>query len=189
VIFPVGGYTKPAIREMSRQAGIQTANKPDSQEICFIPDNDYAGFITRYRGAQDTAGELVDTTGKVLGQHAGFQQFTIGQRKGLGVAFGEPRFVVRIEPETHRVVIGTKSDLGRSSLDANKLNWLVETPPTEVRCTAQIRYQHTPAACTATLTGDDQLHVEFDEPQMGVAPGQALVLYDADRVIGGGWIR
>jgi tRNA-specific 2-thiouridylase len=189
VIYPVGGYTKTAIREMSRQAGIQTANKPDSQEICFIPDNDYAGFLTRYRGEQDTAGELVDTAGQVLGHHSGFQQFTIGQRKGLGIAFGEPRFVVRIEPDTRRVVIGTKSDLGRTSLEADRLNWLVESPPAEVRCTAQIRYQHTPALCTATWSGDDRLHVEFDEPQFGVAPGQALVLYDGNRVLGGGWIR
>lgn len=189
VIYPVGGYTKSEIREMSRQAGIQTANKPDSQEICFIPDNDYAGFLTRYRGEQDTAGELVDTAGQVLGHHSGFQQFTIGQRKGLGVAFGEPRFVVRIEPDTRRVVIGTKSDLGRSSLEADRLNWLVESPSSEIRCTAQIRYQHTPAHCTATWTGDDRLQVEFDEPQFGIAPGQALVLYDGDRVLGGGWIR
>lgn len=189
VIYPVGGYTKPEIREMSRQAGIQTANKPDSQEICFIPDNDYAGFLTRYRGEQNTAGELVDTAGQVLGHHTGFQQFTIGQRKGLGVAFGEPRFVVRIEPDTRRVVIGTKSDLGRTTLEADRLNWLVESPATEVRCTAQIRYQHTPALCTATWAGDDRLQVEFDEPQFGVAPGQALVLYDGDRVLGGGWIR
>lgn len=189
ILFPVGGYTKTEIREMSRQAGIQTANKPDSQEICFIPDNDYARFLDRYRGEQDTAGELVDTAGKVLGKHTGFQQFTIGQRKGLGVAFGEPRFVVRIEPDSRRVVIGTKADLGRTSLQANQLNWLVETPPQQIRCTAQIRYQHTPASCLATQAGNDQLHVEFDEPQLGVAPGQAVVLYDGDRVIGGGWIK
>lgn len=189
VIFPVGGYTKTEIREMSRQAGIQTANKPDSQEICFIPDNDYAGFLTRYRGEQETSGDLVDTSGKVLGQHSGYQQFTIGQRKGLGVAFGEPRFVVRIEPDTRRVVIGTKSELGRSNLTANRLNWLIPEPPRQFRCTAQIRYQHTPAACTVNCESEEQLVVEFDEPQFGVAPGQALVLYENDRVLGGGWIQ
>ncbi len=125
----LGDTPRRRFERMSRQAGIQTANKPDSQEICFIPDNDYAGFLTRYRGEQDTAGELVDTAGQVLGHHTGFQQFTIGQRKGLGIAFGEPRFVVRIEPDTRRVVIGTKSDLGRTSLEADRLNWLVSPHP------------------------------------------------------------
>ncbi len=187
VIYPVGGYTKPEIREMSRRAGIQTANKPDSQEICFIPDNDYAAFLERHRGEQDLAGELVDTAGQVLGQHTGYQKYTIGQRKGLGVAFGEPRYVVRIEPETRRVVIGTKNDLGRSAVEANRLNWLVASPQTEFRCTAQIRYQHTPGACSVEV-GPDRMRVTFDEPQMGVAPGQALVLYEGDRVLGGGWI-
>jgi tRNA-specific 2-thiouridylase len=190
VLFPVGDKTKPEIRELARQAGIQTADKPDSQEICFIPDNDYAGFLTRYRGAHETAGELVDTAGHVVGRHAGYERFTIGQRRGLGVTFGEPRFVTRIEPETKRVVVGTRDDLGRTTLEADRLNWLIDPPPAgPFRCTAQIRYQHTPAACEAEPLDDDRLRVTFDEPQYGVAPGQALVLYDGDRVLGGGWIR
>ena len=188
VLFPVGGYTKPEIRELARRAGIRTAEKPDSQEICFIPDNDYSAFLERFRGPQETAGELVDTAGNVVGQHGGYQNFTIGQRRGLGVTFGEPRFVVRIEPEFCRVVIGHKEELARTQLQAIKANWLIDTPAEEIRATAQIRYQHTPASCTIRRLSHDQFSVEFDEPQFGVAPGQAVVAYHDDRVICGGWI-
>lgn len=189
VLFPVGDYEKPEIRELARNAGIRTADKKDSQEICFIPDNDYAGFLRRYRGEFETAGEFVDPAGRVLGRHDGYHQFTVGQRKGLGIALGEPRFVVAIEPESRRVVLGTKDDLGRTRLQADRLNWLVPDPPPSIRCTAQIRYHHEPAACRVTTCGPDRIDVEFDEPQYGVAPGQALVMYDGDRVLGGGWIR
>jgi tRNA-specific 2-thiouridylase len=189
VLFPVGSRTKPEIRDLARAAGLNTADKPDSQEICFIPDDDYAGFLTKYRGEADTAGEFVDASGEVVGRHEGFERFTIGQRRGLGVTFGEPRFVVRIEPETHRVVLGRREELGRTTLTADRLNWLGAPPSPERKYTAQIRYQHTPAECTAELTAPDELAVTFDEPQFGVAPGQAVVLYDGDRVVGGGWIR
>ena len=189
VLFPVGDRTKPEIRELARLAGIQTADKPDSQEICFIPDNDYAGFLSRYREPVETAGEIVDTAGKVLGQHAGYERYTVGQRRGLGLAFGEPRFVVKIEPDSRRVVIGTREELGRKRLTANRLNWLVDRPSGEIRCTAQIRYQQTAAAATARIVGGDELEVEFDAPQYGVAPGQAVVMFDGDVVLGGGWIR
>ncbi|WP_146509907.1 tRNA 2-thiouridine(34) synthase MnmA [Thalassoglobus neptunius] len=189
ILFPVGGYQKTELRRLAENAGIRTANKPDSQEICFIPDNDYARFLYDYRGPQETAGELVDTSGAVLGEHGGYEKFTIGQRRGLGIAFGEPRFVVRIEPETRRVVIGTKDELGRTSVEADRLNWLKEDLEFPLRATAQIRYQHTPGECLVELEEDDRIRVEFDQPQFGVAPGQALVIYDNDRVLGGGWIR
>jgi len=188
VLFPVGDRTKSEIRELSRLAGIQTADKPDSQEICFIPDNDYAGFLGRYREPIATAGEIVDTSGKVLGQHAGYERYTVGQRRGLGLAFGEPRFVVKIDPRQKQVVIGTKEELGRQSLSADRVNWLVDRPAGDIRCTAQIRYQQTPAPATARLLEDDRLEVAFDAPQFGVAPGQAVVLFDGDVVLGGGWI-
>ncbi len=188
VLYPVGGYTKPEIREIARRAGMRTADKPDSQEICFIPDNDYAAFLDRHRGPQATAGEFVDTAGNVVGQHPGYQHFTIGQRRGLGVTFGEPRFVVRIEPDTRRVVLGTKTDLGCDRLEADRLNWLIDDIPDRFRCEAQIRYQHAPAACEVVLTDDDRVSVVFDTPQDGVAPGQAVVFYEGDRVLGGGWI-
>lgn len=188
ILFPVGGYTKHDIRQLAAEAGLRTANKPDSQEICFIPDNDYAAFLQRHRGPQETAGELVDTAGNVVGHHDGIQNFTIGQRRGLGVTFGSPRFVVRIEPETRRVVIGTKDELGRSALEADQTNWLVEDLPETFSATAQIRYQHTPAACQVRKLERGRMRVEFNEPQYGVAPGQAVVIYSDDLVLGGGWI-
>jgi tRNA-specific 2-thiouridylase len=189
VLYPVGDYTKAEIRDIARRAGLRTADKRDSQEICFIPDNDYGAFLERYRGPHEMAGELVDTAGNVVGRHRGYQHFTIGQRRGLGVTFGAPRFVVRIEPHTRRVVLGTKAVLGRRHLEADRLNWLIEVLPPRFRCAAQIRYQHTPALCEVELAGDDRLRVTFDQPQDGVAPGQAVVLYEEDRVLGGGWIR
>jgi tRNA-specific 2-thiouridylase len=188
VLYPVGTYTKSEIRDVARRAGIRTADKPDSQEICFIADNDYAAFLERYRGPQETAGELVDTAGNVVGRHAGYQHFTIGQRKGLGVTFGAPRFVVRIEAESRRVVIGNRDELARSTLEADRANWLCERVPTRLACTAQIRYQHRAASCTVDVDEGNRFRVTFDEPQYGVAPGQAVVLYDGDRVLGGGWI-
>ena len=188
ILYPVGGYQKSDLRELAAKAGIKTANKPDSQEICFIPDNDYSRFISDFRGPQETAGELVDTAGNVVGEHAGYQNYTIGQRRGLGVAFGDPRFVVRIEPKTKRVVIGTKEELGRTSLEANRVNWLKPDLKFPFTVTAQIRYQSTPGRCTIHQIDEDHIRVDFDAPQFGVAPGQAIVAYDEDRVIGGGWI-
>ena len=187
VLFPVGDLTKAAIRELARESGLRVAGKPDSQEICFIPDNDYAAFIDRYRGAHDTAGELVDTAGNVLGRHAGYENYTIGQRKRLGITFGTPRFVVAIEPETKRVVIGTHEELGRSELVADRANWLAD-PGERFRCQVQIRYQHRAAEAEIRLIRPDAFRVVFDEPQYGVAPGQACVLYDGMRALGGGWI-
>lgn len=188
ILFPAGNFEKPAIRAKAEQAGLRVFDKPDSQEICFIPDNDYAGFIERYRGKHDTAGEIVDPAGNLLGRHDGYEKYTIGQRKGLGLAFGEPRYVVAIEPETRRVVIGTKEDLGRVTLEADRSNWLINDVPDRFRCDAKIRYRHTAAPADVELLGDDRFRVTFDEPQYGVAPGQAVVLYDSDRVLGGGWI-
>ena len=189
VLFPVGELEKPVIRELARETGLRVADKPDSQEICFVPDNDYAGFLRRYRGEADTAGEFVDPSGQVLGSHPGFEKFTIGQRRGLGVTFGEPRFVIRIEPATKRVVLGTKAELGRKTLSADRASWLIDNVPQEFRCKAQIRYQHRAADATVTLNQESIFDVVFDEEQYGVAPGQACVLYDEDRVLGGGWIR
>ena len=188
VIFPVGGFTKPEIRELARQTGLRVADKPDSQEICFIPDNDYVGFLDRYRGPQDTAGELVDTAGNVLGHHQGYHQYTIGQRKRLGITFGSPRYVVAVQPATRRVVIGTREDLMEPVLEANRLNWMIDEVPDRFSCHAQIRSQHDAAAAEVEVLDEDRVRVNFVEPQFGVAPGQAVVFYDGDRVMGGGWI-
>ncbi|NNJ25226.1 tRNA 2-thiouridine(34) synthase MnmA [Alienimonas chondri] len=196
--FPCGGLTKPEIRELAGEAGLRVADKPDSQEICFVPDNDYAGFVKRHRGEQDTAGQFVDVAGRPIGEHPGYERFTIGQRKGLGVAFGEPRYVLRIEAESRRVVLGTRDDLRCGGLTAGEANWLIDRPTGPLRCFAQIRYQHQAAACEVEVEADGKgFTVRFDEPQHGVAPGQACVLYDGDpatgetgdRVLGGGWIR
>jgi tRNA-specific 2-thiouridylase len=187
IIFPVGTFDKPRIRDLAREAGLRNADKPDSQEICFIPDNDYGGFLEKYRGPQNNAGEIVDTAGNVVGEHQGFQFYTIGQRRGLG-AFGDPKFVVEIQADKKRVVIGTKEELGRKTLRANRLNWLVPEVPKFINCEAQIRYQHKPGKCEVELLGDDEIEVRFQDPQFGIAPGQAVVLYDGERVLGGGWI-
>lgn len=188
VIFPVGNFEKTEIRELARQTGLRVADKPDSQEICFIPDNDYVGFLERYRGHHDTAGELVDTAGNVLGRHEGYHQYTIGQRKRLGITFGAPRYVVAVEPTTRRVVIGTREDLLEPVLEANRLNWLIDDVPSRFSCHAQIRSQHEAAAAEVHVLDEDRVRVDFAEPQFGVAPGQAVVFYDGDRVMGGGWI-
>ena len=188
ILFPVGDFLKPKIRELAGEAGLRVATKPDSQEICFIPDNDYVGFLDRYRGRPDLSGDFVDPSGRVLGQHGGFDQFTIGQRRGLGMAFGEPRFVIRIEPESRRVVLGTHADLACSTLEADGVSWLADGVPSSFECLAQIRYLHTAAPARVEVRGEE-VTVRFEQPQFGVAPGQALVLYDGDRVLGGGWIR
>jgi len=189
ILFPVGDFNKPDIRDLAAKAGLRVATKPDSQEICFIPDNDYVGFLERYRGRPDMAGEFVDPSGRVLGKHSGYDQFTIGQRRGLGITFGEPRFVIRIEPETRRVVLGKHEDLACTELEADGISWLVNHLPDEFECLAQIRYQHTAAHARIERVTSGHVRVHFTEPQFGVAPGQALVLYDRDRVLGGGWIR
>lgn len=186
VMFPVGRYEKPQIRELAERARLRTANKPDSQEICFVPDNDYASFVERHRGKGDTAGELVLTDGTVVGQHSGYEHFTIGQRKGLGVAFGEPRFVTKIDARSRQVVIGTREELGQSDLTASETNWHTDVPD-RFRATAQIRYLHRAAPCEVAVTASG-FTVAFDDPQEGVAPGQAVVIYDDERLLGGGWI-
>lgn len=188
VLFPVGAYDKHEIRDKARQAGLRVADKPDSQEICFVPDQDYAGFIRRYRGEFDTAGELVDTAGNVVGRHEGYEHFTIGQRRGLGVAFGEPRYVVAVRAKSREVVIGTRDDLARNELEADRLNWLIDEVPRRFNCQAKIRYRHAAEEAAVELVDDNRVRVQFTNPQFGVAPGQAVVFYEGQRVLGGGWI-
>ena len=188
VIFPVGDFEKTKIRDLARQTGLRVADKPDSQEICFIPDNNYVGFLERYRGVQETSGDVVDTAGNVVGHHDGYQQFTVGQRRGLGIAFGTPKYVVGVEPSTRRVIVGTRDDLMEGALEADRLNWLIDDIPTRFTCHAQIRSQHQCSEAEVQVLDEDRIRVRFTEPQFGVAPGQAVVLYDGQRVLGGGWI-
>ncbi|NQT14287.1 MAG: tRNA 2-thiouridine(34) synthase MnmA, partial [Planctomycetes bacterium] len=157
--------------------------------ICFVPDGYHARWVRRHSGHSDTSGEIVTTDGTVVGRHDGLEGFTIGQRKGLGVAFGERRFVVRLEPDTCRVVVGAKDDLARSDLTAAGANWLVDEPAGPFRCQVKIRYRSRAVGATVEPLGSDRFSVHFDEPRHGVAPGQAAVCYQGDRVLGGGWIE
>lgn len=189
MLLPVGGFQKSEIREMATKLGLRIADKKDSQEICFVAAGKHAQFVADQRGdAKD--GNIVDTKGNVVGTHDGIERYTIGQRKGLGVAFGEPRFVVRIDAQTNEVVIGEKFELDRSSLKASNANWLV-TPTTKTfSCDVQIRYNSPAVPAVVTIDEDDaKFSVEFDDPCRGVAPGQAVVCYDNNEtVLGGGWI-
>ncbi len=191
MLLPVGGYQKPQIRALATEIGLSIADKRDSQEICFVTSGKHDEFVKTRRGQIDMSGEIVTTQGTVVGTHSGIEGFTIGQRKGLGVALGEPRFVVRIEPETRRVVIGTRTELARHEMTAGDANWLTDVAnhPHRFRCTAQIRYNSIAKPATVELLGSSRFHVRFDEPGHGIAPGQAVVCYDGDRVLGGGWIE
>jgi tRNA-specific 2-thiouridylase len=189
MLLPVGGYDKPEIRRLAEEIGLRVADKRDSQEICFVTTGKYDQFVRSRRGDVDTAGELVTTDGTVVGRHDGIESFTIGQRKGLGIAFGEPRFVVRIEADTRRVVIGEKEDLARTELTASGANWLVDLAGGPRRCSAQIRYNSRAVPATLERLPEGRLHVRFHEPCYGVAPGQAVVCYDGPQVLGGGWIE
>ena len=189
--FPLGDRQKDEIRRMAADLGLRVAAKRDSQEICFIPDQDHAGFIRRRPGHVDTSGEIVTIDGKVVGRHNGVEQFTVGQRKGLQVAFGQPRYVIRIEPDTHRIVIGKREDLARSELTAAEVNWLVkeEALGGPLRCQVKIRYRSKSFPATVEVSGSDRIRVQLDEPCYGVAPGQAAVCYKGDQIFLGGWIE
>ena len=189
MLLPVGPYEKPHIRAMAGNVGLRNAKKRDSQEICFVTSGKYDEFVRSRRGDVDTSGDIVTTDGVVVGSHPGIERFTIGQRKGLHVALGEPRFVVRIEPETRRVVIGTRDELAQGELTAKGANWLVADPIGEFRCRAQIRYNSDAQSALVQMLDDGRFRVSFDRPQYGVAPGQAIVCYEGDRVLGGGWIE
>ena len=189
MLLPVGSFQKPEIRRLAGTLGLNVAEKKDSQEICFVTSGRYDQFIRGQVAELDTAGELLTTDGTVVGEHAGIEGFTVGQRKGLGVALGEPKFVVRIEPETRRVVLGDRDELCRAELTAADTNWLVEPSAVPQRCLAQIRYNSPPAPATVELLPENRLGVVFDEPQFGVTPGQAVVCYDGERTLGGGWIE
>lgn len=189
LLFPVGDYCKEEIRRIAKGLGLRVADKKDSQEICFVPDGDYAKFVRRRLGDLDLSGEIVTTSGEVVGHHPGLEHFTIGQRKGLGIAFGEPRFVVRLERETRRVVIGMREELACTQLTAQRANWLIDPPQEPIECEVQVRYNSQPVPATVRSLPNDSLDVQLHIAKQGVAPGQAVVCYDGDRVLGGGWIE
>jgi tRNA-specific 2-thiouridylase len=190
VLFPVGAYRKEEIRDLARTACLGVADKPDSVEICFVPDGDYGALIRRRRPHATSAGRIVDTSGRVLAEHDGIENFTVGQRKGLGFAAGRRRFVLRIVPTENEVVVGDREELLASGLIASQVNWLLKKPPeTHLTCNAKIRYRHQPAAARVIPFSDKSARVEFLEPQSAVTPGQAIVFYDESRVLGSGWIE
>lgn len=189
-LFPLGGMQKAAVRELAAELGIPTAAKPDSQEICFVPNGDYAAFIAAYSKEQGIAppqetGEFVTPDGQVVGEHEGVHRFTVGQRRGLGIAAGSPLYVISTEPATQRVTIGRNDELLRREMRVKDINWISIAEPTEpIRAEVKIRNRHN--AATATITGSQ---VVFDEPQRAVTPGQAAVFYRGELVLGGGWIE
>jgi len=187
--FPVGHLTKPEVRAYAASRKLAVADKPDSHEICFVPDGDTARFVERHLDAGMPGGEMVDTAGRVIGRHEGIHHFTVGQRKGLGIATGAPMYVLRLEPAESRVVVGPRSELGCDTLTASSVNWVAGAPPEgRPRLTARIRHRHQDAPATVEADASGRAHVRFDEPQFAVTPGQAVVFYDGDDVVGGGWI-
>jgi len=196
-LFPLGKLTKPEVREVARQRGLALAEKPDSQEICFIPGGDYKRFLNAYLEEQGeqipaTAGELVASNGEVIGHHEGISNFTVGQRKGLGVSSPTPLYVLNIHPDSHRVTVGADAELATRTLRANRLNWIsIPTLTAPMRVKIKIRHRHDPAWATLEPSSatPDEVVATFDEPQRAVTPGQSAVFYDGDEVVGGGWIR
>ena len=187
--FPVGELSKHEVREIAEANGFINADKPDSQDICFVPDGDYASFIEEESDQKIPEGNFVTPDGKILGRHKGIIHYTIGQRKGLGLSLGYQAFVLEIRPDTNEVVIGTNEDLMTTRVRANKLNFMtVEDLEGEMRVFAKIRYNHKGDWCTVRKTGEDEIECIFETPQRAVTPGQALVLYDGDYVLGGGTI-
>ncbi|TCT16182.1 tRNA-specific 2-thiouridylase [Natranaerovirga pectinivora] len=188
-LMPVGKYTKDQIREMAQKINLRIANKPDSQEICFIPDNDYGRFIQENLEKTIEPGNFVDTEGNIVGKHKGIIHYTIGQRKGLGIALGKPVFVVEIRPETNEVVIGEHNEVFTQELKANNLNFMsIEDLEGEKRVIGKIRYSHQGAPCIIKKIDEDTLLCKFDEPQRAITPGQAVVFYEEDYIVGGGTI-
>jgi len=194
-LFPLGEMTKPEVRERARQHGLALAEKPDSQEICFVPGGDYKTFLDAYLAEQgdalpDTSGELVTASGEVLGEHNGIHNFTVGQRKGLGVATGSPLYVIQIKGDAHQVVVGNQEELYSRTLRVHRTNLIsLNDLRDPIRVTIKIRHRHEPAAATIAKSAADEIVATFDQPQRAITPGQAAVFYDGDTVVGGGWIR
>jgi tRNA-specific 2-thiouridylase len=187
-VFPVGDRPKKAVRDYARERKLPVADKPDSQEICFIPDNDYATFVAARAPDRAKAGVIVNEAGHVVGGHAGIHRFTVGQRKGLGLSSASPRYVLALRPAEQQVVVGPKSSLERTTLTASGVNWILGEPPAPLRVTAQIRHRHRAAPAVARVSGEGRAELIFDAPQIAIAPGQAVVFYDGPIVVGGGWI-
>jgi len=188
LLFPIGFMTKPEVRKLAVYFNLPVAQKHESQEICFIPDNDYVRFLESH-GVVQHSGEIVTSDSTVVGAHAGLHRYTVGQRKGLGIAWEHPLHVVAIDTERNQLIVGGRDELKTVDLTAGSATWSIPPEAPKFRATCRIRYRHTPAPCTVVLHGQDRFVVRFDQPQTSVTPGQAAVLYDGEQVIGGGWIE
>ena len=189
-VFPVGGLSKSDVREQARRLGLVVADKPDSQEICFVPNGDYASFVAKRRPDVEHGGVILDEEGRQLGTHGGIHRFTVGQRKGLGIAAGTPIYVLKLDAAAHTVTVGPRASLERASLTASGVNWIASAPHIDwIPVSAQIRHRHAPAPGRVRALADDRAEFVFDTPQPAVTPGQAVVFYDGDEVVGGGWIE
>jgi tRNA-specific 2-thiouridylase len=194
-MFPLGEMSKPEVREVAREHALAVAEKSESQEICFVPDGNYASFIDRYLDAEGSAdqlpgdGEIVDASGAVVGQHSGIHRYTIGQRRGIGIAGAQALYVINIDASKNEVVVGHQDDLLSVKFTAAGVNWVAfDKPAGPVRAEVRVRYRHTPAAATITPADNNRVHVTFDEPQRAITPGQATVFYRGDEVVGVCWI-
>ncbi len=188
--FPVGHLTKAEVRHHARRHDLPVADKPDSHEICFVPDGNTGDFVEHRLETDDRSGEIVDSGGRVLGRHRGVHRLTVGQRRGLGLARGVPLYVLRLDAAARQVVVGPREELGSPGLEAALVNWIEgDPPPGARRLTARIRHRHADAPAVVTPVGRDRASVEFDEPQAAVTPGQAVVFYNGQDVVGGGWIE
>jgi len=199
-MFPLGEMTKVEVREVARRIGLETAEKPESQEICFVPDGNYARFVEDYARSEMkqsnhdhsalSVGEIATTEGDVIGEHGGLHRYTIGQRRGIGIAAPDPLYVVKIDVPRHQLVVGKRSDLYKRTFIATGVNWLAIAPPDQaVRASVRIRYRSPEAAATITPIDTNKVRIEFDDAQAAITPGQAAVFYDDDAVVGGGWIE
>jgi tRNA-specific 2-thiouridylase len=197
--FPLGRYLKPQVREIARRWGLATASKPDSQEICFVPDGDYASFVRRFSAEASTGlpvlgedgppGPILFRDGTPLGTHRGIYRFTVGQRRGLGIAHRRPLYVMRLDPASNTVYVGYQEDVFSNEAMVERVNWILPEPPGEpLRAAVKIRSTHREAPATVVPLGGEAVRIEFDEPQLAVTPGQAAVFYAGERVLGGGWI-
>lgn len=186
--FPIGELPKAEVRAAARRMGLAVHDKPESQDICFVPDGDYANVVRRHRPDGFRPGDVRHVDGRLVGRHEGLPNFTIGQRHGLGIALGEPAYVTDLDPESNVVTIGPRSAVEADGLIADEMTWWIDPPTADVRALARIRYNHAPVPATITPIDGRSVRVRFDVPQQAVTPGQALVLYDGDLVLGGGWI-
>lgn len=188
-LFPLGGMTKPEVRGLATRFNLKVADKGESQEICFVPDDDYVRLLEEARGKGLISGEIVDRRGNVLGRHSGTYRYTVGQRKGLGVAHPHPLYVLGVDAEKKEVIVGASEELATDGLTAAEVNWMIPRPDSDIEATCKIRYRQKQVECTVHPLAEGRVEVRFARSEKGVTPGQAVVFYDGDELLGGGWIE